>query len=231
MHMGCVVANVLGSSEVAAPDWKVFVLVSLLASRARHLPSHITCQPHAISFLALHAWLSGKGCWVQAAREARQDMLSTGVQATLCLSALHNLNPKPLTLCLSALHNSSDTQPMCRTRQVRPKACEQGWQAQWGNASASRPAALCTRATRWSVGEDRARPWAAWEQADRETWRWNEGVELNISGDSRMESMARGEVPARTSTAPGAALPGLAPLMLLLLVTSPAIPVCGPAIR
>jgi hypothetical protein len=51
-----------------------------------------------------------------------------------------------------------------------------------------------------------------------------------------MESMARGEVPARTSTAPGAALPGLAPLMLLLLmllllVTSPAIPVCGPAIR
>jgi hypothetical protein len=33
------VANVLGSSEVAASDWKVLVLVSLLASRARHMPS------------------------------------------------------------------------------------------------------------------------------------------------------------------------------------------------
>jgi hypothetical protein len=45
-------------------------------------------------------------------------MLSTGVQATLCLSALHNLNPKPSTL--SALHNLNLNPLPLSTAQPKP---------------------------------------------------------------------------------------------------------------
>ena len=78
--------------------------------------------------------------------------------------------------------------------------------------------ALRTRQARASNGKHRAPASTGREEADSETCRWNEGVELRISGKSRMEGMIGGAEGAEgacvSTTPPVTALDPLPPLML-----------------